>query len=405
MALRLPIRVPIRARTAAALSIPLVMLLVVAGLEITQSGEQVADVREQSELATASIGPAGAINALMTERNYTSLWLFGVEASVDLHVESLEDARDETDASLAAFVREVRRRGGRAEQIYGPAIEALDALEDNRARVDAYEGERNPTVENPSGDRVWSIYNRLVFALADANTDLAYEVEDQQLRQGVQLVDMASRQVDMVSKIVRMATIEAVRARGPITDRTDYGLVVRMMSEADRHHEAILDLATGPYAALRQPLSEESQATGIFGVEREFAETGEVDIGGLLRGVSIDEDESYYGFIHEVSDVMRERSDDLDAAARANQSRIIVLSLLLLVAAVAASLVVARSITRPLRSLTLQAREMAKHRLPGAVREVHDLPLGQDVVVPELEPVSVVSRDEVGGGAKHLPTV
>jgi signal transduction histidine kinase len=405
MALRLPTRIPIRVRTAAALSIPLVMLMVVAGLEITQSGHDVADVREQSELATASIGPAGAINALMTERNYTSLWLFGVEASVDLHVESLEDARDQTDASLAAFEREVRRRGGRAERIYGPAIEALEVLDENRAEVDAYDGERNPTVENESGDHVWAIYNRLVSKLAAANNELAHQVEDDQLRLGVRLVDMSARQVDKISKIVRLATISAVEARGPITDRTDFGRIARMMSEADRHHETILRFTTGPYAELREPLQEESDATGIFGIEQRFAGSGEVDIAGLLRGVSIDPDESYYGFIHDVSAIVQDRADDLEAAAAANQRRIVILCGLLLVAAAAASLVVARSITRPLGSLTRQAQDMATRRLPEAVREVHELPLGQDVVVPALSPVAVASRDEVGDVAEQLNAV
>jgi hypothetical protein len=39
------------------------------------------------------------------------------------------------------------------------------------------------------------------------------------------------------------------------------------------------------------------------------------------------------------------------------------------------------------------------------VREVHELPLGQDVVVPALEPVAVSSRDEVGDVADQLNAV
>jgi signal transduction histidine kinase len=405
MGLRLPKRIPIRVRTAAALTIPLVMLLVVAGIEVTRSGRERADVREQSDLATASIGPAGAINALMSERNYTSLWLFGVEGTIDLPVEDTEDARRRTDESLAAFEAEVRAKGGQAERVYSPAIEALDVLDDIRGDVDGYDGVRNPLSDSEVGDRVWETYNDLVTGLADATTELAYEIDDDHLRRGVQLIDMAAREVDRISQIVRFGTIEAVRAGGPITDPADFGLGVRMITEAQRRHREILDEADAPYAHLRQPLDEESDATGIFDVADRFVDTGVVDIAGLLQAVSIGEDESYYGFIHDVSDIVRDRADHLNDAAQADQRTILVLAALLLLAALAAALVVARSITRPLESLTRQAREMASQRLPDAVREVHDLPLGHDVEVPSLAPIVVRSRDEVADVAEQLNAV
>jgi signal transduction histidine kinase len=405
MGLRLPKRIPIRVRTAATLTIPLVMLLVVAGIEVTRSGRERADVREQSDLATASIGPAGAINALMSERNYTSLWLFGVEGTIDLPVEDTEDARRRTDESLAAFEAEVRAKGGQAERVYSPAIEALDVLDDIRGDVDGYDGVRNPLSDSEVGDRVWETYNDLVTGLADATTELAYEIDDDHMRRGVRLIDMAAREVDRISQIVRFGTIEAVRAGGPITDPADFGLGVRMITEAQRRHAEILDEADAPYAHLRQPLDEESDATGIFDVADRFVDTGVVDIAGLLQAVSIGEDESYYGFIHDVSDIIRDRADHLNDAAQADQRTVVVLAALLLLAALAAALVVARSITRPLESLTRQAREMASRRLPDAVREVHDLPLGHDVEVPSLAPIAVRSRDEVADVAEQLNAV
>ena len=49
---------------------------------------------------------------------------------------------------------------------------------------------------------------------------------------------------------------------------------------------------------------------------------------------------------------------------------------------------VSRSITQPLRSLTRQAKEMAEHRLPDAVLDILETPLGDNVEVPEIEPVT-----------------
>ena len=64
-----------------------------------------------------------------------------------------------------------------------------------------------------------------------------------------------------------------------------------------------------------------------------------------------------------------------------------------------------RSITRPLRSLTRQAKEMAERRLPEAVIDILETPLGDDVSVPSVDPVRVNTRDEVSDVADALNTV
>jgi signal transduction histidine kinase len=81
------------------------------------------------------------------------------------------------------------------------------------------------------------------------------------------------------------------------------------------------------------------------------------------------------------------------------------LAVVALVAAFVLTWLVSRSITRPLRSLTAQAKAMAGNRLPRAVMEVLQTPLGEDVAVPQLEPVRVKTRDEVVEVAQALNTV
>jgi signal transduction histidine kinase len=66
---------------------------------------------------------------------------------------------------------------------------------------------------------------------------------------------------------------------------------------------------------------------------------------------------------------------------------------------------VSRSITRPLRSLTRQAKEMAERRLPDAVLDILETPLGDDVQVPQVDPVVVNTRDEVADVSAALNTV
>ena len=67
--------------------------------------------------------------------------------------------------------------------------------------------------------------------------------------------------------------------------------------------------------------------------------------------------------------------------------------------------IASRSITRPLRSLKRQAEEMADTRLPAAVRQILDTPAGEDVVIPEVEPITVKTKDEVSQVAAALSKV
>jgi signal transduction histidine kinase len=48
---------------------------------------------------------------------------------------------------------------------------------------------------------------------------------------------------------------------------------------------------------------------------------------------------------------------------------------------------------------------MASHRLPDAVLDILDTPLGDDVTVPQVEPITVQTRDEVADVADALNTV
>ena len=76
-----------------------------------------------------------------------------------------------------------------------------------------------------------------------------------------------------------------------------------------------------------------------------------------------------------------------------------------MILALGITVLASRSITNPLRSLTRQARDMATERLPKAVQQVLDTPLGEDVVVPEVAPIAVNTRDEVADVAAALNTV
>jgi signal transduction histidine kinase len=114
--------------------------------------------------------------------------------------------------------------------------------------------------------------------------------------------------------------------------------------------------------------------------------------------------EGYPPLQNALLDRVLDRADELDADAAGRQRLFLGLAGGALIVATALTLLISRSITRPLHSLTDQAIDMASGRLPEAVRGILATPLGTDVKVPETTPLSVTSRDEIADVTEALNT-
>ena len=400
-------RIPIRRKLAAALAIPITALLVVAGLEVAQSLRDRDEVAEQTDLATASIGPSGLITAIQNERNYAASWILGFEGQLQLPVETFAEAKAATDAAADTFRADIERKGGEAEDTYAPAFEALDGLAEVRATVDNLEGERG-TGNIDISDPLFQGYTDIVTGLFDANSQVALAVDDPVLRRGVELTDIASRQTDMIARTIRSFVFSGL-SPGALDQPEEIADVSGLFDQVLSNLAQAQSLGTGIYEPLARELKRESDATGFVALAQQTldkAGTGEpVPIGGFLDTVSIDQDQSWYGFRHSVEDTVLDRADELNDGATRTMVWFLVLAGVAAAVALGVTWLVSRSITRPLRSLTGQAKVMADHRLPEAVIDILDTPLGDDVEIPEVDPVTVQTRDEVSDVAEALNTV
>jgi signal transduction histidine kinase len=399
-------RIPIRRKLAAALAIPIAALLVVAGLEVLQSTRDADEVKEQTDLATASVGPSGVISALQNERNYASLWLLGQEGVVQVPVENFDQAKQETDAAIESFRADIESKGGEVTETYGPALEALDGLTELRQQVDSYEGERNLNNTDAS-DPNFLGYTEIVTGLFEANTQVALTIDDPVLRRGVELTDLASRQTDVIARTIRSLLLPGVTGNAQLDTSPEIAETSGLFSQVLDNEAQAYSLAAGVYEPAARRLKEENDATGFIPlVQKTLDEApGTVPVVPILDTVDVDQDTAWYGFRHRVEDVLLGRADDLNAAAERTRMWFIVLAVVSVGVAILVTWLVSRSITRPLRSLTGQATAMADHRLPEAVLDVLDTPLGEDVEVPEVDPVAVHTRDEVSDVAEALNTV
>ena len=104
-------RVPIRVRLLAALAAPLVMLLAVVIVEGANTSDEAREQLDQTELATAAVGPTGLMSALQDERNWAATALVGQEVTIDLPVRGYDETRRVTDEAIADFRTEVEAKG------------------------------------------------------------------------------------------------------------------------------------------------------------------------------------------------------------------------------------------------------------------------------------------------------
>ena len=141
-------RIPIRIKLAAALAVPVLAMGLVTLIEVVSVDRDAREVRDQTNLAKATIGPKGLITSLQNERNWTAAQLVGVDQQLALDVTGYDATRAETDASLAEFEDELDRRGAAAQAAYAPAIDALNQIRDVRVEIDEAAATTTPSLAN-----------------------------------------------------------------------------------------------------------------------------------------------------------------------------------------------------------------------------------------------------------------
>jgi signal transduction histidine kinase len=403
-------RIPIRIKLAAALAIPITALLFVSVLEVVQSTSTTTRTKEQTELAEAATGPGGLITTLQNERNYGAVWLLGFENSLELPVTSYEEAVQATDASIAAFKEEIARRGGDVAETFGPTIEQIEAeigpLREyvTKLPVETERGLNNTPISEP----FYLGYIKMIDALFKANSQVAPAIDDATLRRGVELTILASREIESAGRVIRIFLLAGVNPGAMLDTPQEIGDAAGLQGQYETDLASVQQLATGRYEAPANKAIDDVNKSGfrdLVAQGLEAAGTEPVNIQGFINSVSRAEGEGWNGFRVAANEELAARADELNADAARSQKLYIALALLAVAVAFVVTWLVSRSITRPLRSLTRQAKEMAERRLPEAVIDILETPLGEDVSVPGVEPIMVNTRDEVSDVADALNTV
>jgi signal transduction histidine kinase len=396
-------RLSIRRKLAVALAVPLTALVVLTVLEVVKTARAADRIGEQTELAKSAIGPSGIITALQNERTWLSVELIGQEDAVNVPVQGYDETRAQTDAAIDSFRGEIAHRSPVVAEAFQPALDGLGGLDDVRADIDGDSGPHDlSNLEFVDG--IFDRYTALIEPFFDATTRVAVVIDDPDLRQGAELADAVARQVETLSLLLNTTIDDATTSEGGI-DQPEEITAIAMLQSEFQHQAGILRDATGPYAPLADELYPGPLTERVNRDVDAAVSTGQIDLAAVLADVDVPDEEGYTGYMRALHAMINDRADDVRSAADARQIWFGALAGLALFGAIALTLTVSRSITRPLRTLTSQAKDMAAHRLPNAVLDILETPLGNDVHVPHVEPVSVKTRDEVSDVAAALNTV
>ncbi len=405
-------RIPIRIKLAAALAVPVLAMGLVTLIEVVSVDRDAREVRDQTNLAKATIGPKGLITALQNERNWTAAQLVGVDQQLALDVSGYDETRAATDASLAEFEDELDRRGAAAQAAYAPAIDVLNEIRDVRVEIDEAAATTTPNLANIDvATTFFDRYTALIEPFFGGMSRISIVMDDPELRQGATLMEAVTRQLEIVPQLtnalVLPASVPTADGDLPGINRSPEIAEVAELQDAFRRQAETLRTASGPFADIAAEHFPVEFTDTIDQQTDQGITAGTIDVNAFLASLDVPAGDvlPYLGYRDAVGKALDERADELNSAASTRRTTFALLMVVTFGAAVALTIIVSLSITRPLRSLTRQAKDMADRRLPDAVTEILETPLGDDVVVPSVTPVRVNTRDEVADVAEALNTV
>ena len=360
--------------------------------------------RPQAELAETSLGPGSLVVHLQNERNRAAIDLIGLGAAAELAVEDNPEARGLTDPAAEAFAR--RRPGSRRPRAARPSSRRGRPSRTSRTSAPTSTPTTArwtaPTSSSPT--RSSSATRPSSRPSSTAPRRSCSTVDDADLRNGAEIVDATTRQSEMRARIVRDVVQATITGRLDDACRPPGGRgAASTAARASTTRSAPTPAAPTPVSPTRPSPRRACRAS--TGRSRRYLAGDGVEITPLLDARSPPIPTIGYTGLRdqgrptcspprptacEDEAIARQQLFIGHRARRPASSRSLV------------TWMASRSITRPLRSLKRQAEEMADTRLPAAVRQILDTPPGEDVVIPEVEPITVKTKDEVSQVAAAL---
>jgi Nitrate and nitrite sensing len=312
---------------------------IVAGREAAQAADEARDIRSEG-VTPLDVGQYDLITALQDERNLAATYMLGFGDVLALPVSDNDDARARTDEAMADPRARIDEQTGVVADAYAPASEGLAGLADLRAQVDAVPV-GDPSARNADlAQTVFEEYSAHTRALFDASTVSVAATDDPFTRRGLTLVDLGSEQVELTALLRRALLLASIN--GGVDSPDEIAEVAANLAALRDNQAAIEEQATGDFQVHADALIASDEVRQLPQIADTALATGQVGVGELIGSVSIGDREAsgYAAFRDGVTDVIRDRRYDLEAAASARQRRFTLPAVAAAVVAIVAFVVV-----------------------------------------------------------------
>lgn len=393
----------LRTKLFVVLLIPALAVVALAGLRIDSALRDAEQLAEFATRGRVDSTVAEAVHQLQRERDLTVRFVAGDRKG---DISELAEQRKRVDEAIGTFDRTL---GESKSRLSDKSATSLQQISD---RLHVLSGLRFSAEHSAfPADAMLRSYSELISGLLDINDSAAADVSDPDLANLRLAGNALARVKDQMS--VKRAIMAAALAQGSLNrDRT------RALLGA----EAELAAARNDYTTFATPEQRRMYDDTVIGlivdIGNDMVESALIraennqGLGGLDPN-QWDTSATYtVNLAHQVQQALlvqlQERTDLL--AAQARTSAIwdggIVLAVLLVAGVL--SVIIARSLLRPLRILRRSALEVAEHQLPAAVEGMLSDPEPQPENLRRrlaVAPVPVFSREEVGQVARAFDAV
>jgi HAMP domain-containing protein len=389
-------RLKVRTRLMAVIAVPLILLLAVAVPEVLQRWDQAEHADRAATMAAEAADVALAVDALQGERTLSAALRAGADERIATALAAQRTSTDDAVDRAASALGHLAAGSAELGPITTQASSLLDGLAQVRLDTDAAHSIvpwRDP-------------FAPVIDALLAVQEELGSLAADVGIAEELAQVGLVARTKDAAS--AQAAQMAAATTWGEL--RADQlGLLAGLRADELAYRTAYLASTPAAERVLRRA---EVQRGGVTTAGRVV---DDVLVEGDLTG--IEQLDDWLGLSAERQAVLRdvetaratearERATHLGDTSRRESTGFAVLAGVGLLLALAVALLVARSITRPLRRLTLAADHLAEDRLPKLVDALrHPGDDDERFLAATLEPLEVTSDDELAHLARALNAV
>ncbi len=388
------------------ITVPICLLLAVAGLSMYDRAEALGDARTTRAEVGLSLRVQALVHQLQRERGLTNGLLGGEESFRT----PLAATRKRVDTALRGMRHEpavaevIQRHLRRLTAIRAAADKDTPVDKDTPTDRDTVGTTDRDTGGTDTADRTATLvfYTTAVDALnaVDPVTETATRA-DRQLGDGL----AALRELAAAKEAV---ALERGLLNGVFAEGAFHGRAYLTFTEVRATRVAALtrfrQVATAPErAALKNAFgTKDAQRATAYENQAEGAADGSAlraDVGTWWDSMTVLVDD-LYAVQQSVGDDVRDRADRLSHEAELGLAAYLVAGTLMAALVAGLAAFASRSLTRPLGALAAAAHDVARHRLPATVARIQESPQDQEEVLPPTEAPDAPEARLLGGAAE-----